>query len=229
MPKSRRPDPPPVSRRRAGAAPARRERAPAPPPAVHDDAPPPFSRLVDVRSLPAPGVEVKIEANEAERAAVAEFLGAPAIARLEAVYRLKPGSGGQVMASGTARADITRACVLTLDPFEESLAEDFDVVFAPEPEKSAAHRALTAGRGGREEEVDLAALSSVDPPDPIIDGKVDLGVLTTEFIALGLDPYPHKPGAEFQGGDAEPDAENPFSALGGLRASGKPSDTDTSG
>lgn len=215
MPKSRRPDPPPRSRRRAPAA-ARSEPAP-----VAHDAPPPFSRLVDVRALPAPGVEMTIEANEAERAAVAQLLGALAVARLEGVYRLKPGSGGQVMATGTARAALTRACVLTLDPLDENVDEQVEVVFAPEPEKSAAHRALTAGRGGREEEVDLAALSSVDPPDPIVDGKVDLGALTTEFVSLGLCPYPHKPGAHFQGGDAEPDAENPFAALGGLRAGGE--------
>ncbi len=27
-----------------------------------------------------------------------------------------------------------------------------------------------------------------DPPDPIINGKVDLGALALEFLALGLDP-----------------------------------------
>ena len=122
------------------------------------------------------------------------------------------------MATGTARADLTRACVLTLEHFSENVEEGVNVVFAPEPDKSAAHRAVTTGRGEREEEVDLAALSSVDPPEPIVDGKVDLGVLTTEFISLGLDPYPHKPGAEFRSAEPEPEVEKPFAALGGLRA-----------
>ena len=220
MPKSRRPDPPPFTRRRSGAPGRPQDKAPAPrQPDPHGalEPPPPFSRLVEVRALPAPGVEIKVEANAEERAALAVLFGAPAVARLEGVYTLKAGSGGQVKATGTARAVLTRACVLTLEPFEEKVEEPVEVVFAPEPEKIAAHRALTPGRGGREEEVDLAALSSVDPPDPIVDGKVDLGALTTEFVALGLDPYPRKPGAAFDGADADAPAENPFAALGGLR------------
>lgn len=219
MPKSRRPDSPPLSRRRAGAPQSAAGTRDEP---AHDTrpvhlAPPPFSRPVEARGLPAPGVEVRIEADAAERAALAALFGAPALARLGGVYTLKPGSGGQVMVTGVARAELTRACVLTLEPFDVVVEEPVEVIFAPEPEKSAAHRALTAGRGGREEEVDLAALSSVDPPDPIVDGKVDLGALTAEFIALGLDPYPRKPGATFRSGEAETTAENPFAALGELR------------
>ena len=32
--------------------------------------------------------------------------------------------------------------------------------------------------------------------EPLIDGKVDLGALATEFLILGLDPYPRKPGRD---------------------------------
>ena len=35
-------------------------------------------------------------------------------------------------------------------------------------------------------------LTFEDAPDPIVDGKVDLGALAAEFIALALDPYPRK-------------------------------------
>lgn len=207
---------PPLSRRRAAPPPAVAEKHDEP---VHEP-PPPFSRLVDVRSLPAPGVEVTVEANAAERAALARLFGAPEVARLVGVYRLKPGSRGQVMATGTARATLTRACVLTLDPFEESVEEPVDVVFAPDA--GAAHRALTTGRSGSEAEVDLAALSSVDPPDPIVDGRIDLGALTAEFVALGLDPYPRKPGAVFQGAGDDGDEQGPFAALGGLAKGDEP-------
>ena len=37
-----------------------------------------------------------------------------------------------------------------------------------------------------------------DEPDPLIDGKIDLGALAAEFFALGLDPYPRKPGVSFE-------------------------------
>ncbi len=36
-----------------------------------------------------------------------------------------------------------------------------------------------------------------DPPEPIVNGFIDLGQLAAEFLVLGLDPYPRKPGAEF--------------------------------
>jgi hypothetical protein len=54
-----------------------------------------------------------------------------------------------------------------------------------------------------------------DPPDPIINGKIDVGSLASEFLALGLDAYPRKPGAQFQNPDGEPDDEkaSPFAAL----------------
>ena len=34
-------------------------------------------------------------------------------------------------------------------------------------------------------------------PDEIMDGQIDLGALAAEFLVLGLDPYPRKPGADF--------------------------------
>jgi hypothetical protein len=213
MSKSRSPRPQPVSRRRAGAQ-ARPDAAPAPEPR-RDPGPPPFSRLADVRALPAPGVEVRIEANEAERAALARLLETPAVESLEGVFRLKPGSGGQVLASGRVRARVVRECVVTLESFVETLDEDVEVVFAPHPERAPAHRALTAGRGGREEDVDMASLAAVDPPDPIVDGKVDLGALSAEFVSLGLDPYPRKPGATFESADDTPPDAGPFAGLAG--------------
>ena len=36
-----------------------------------------------------------------------------------------------------------------------------------------------------------------EPPDEIVNGQIDLGALTAEFLALGLDPYPRKPGVDF--------------------------------
>ena len=36
-----------------------------------------------------------------------------------------------------------------------------------------------------------------EPPDEIVNGKIDLGAVAAEFLALGLDPYPRKPGVDF--------------------------------
>ena len=55
-----------------------------------------------------------------------------------------------------------------------------------------------------------------------INGKIDLGALTAEFFALGLDPYPRKPGVEFVAPPGEDASDSPFAASGAA-ASG-PSD-----
>ena len=60
-------------------------------------------------------------------------------------------------------------------------------------------------------------LEEVDPPDPIIDGKIDLGALLVEFVALGLDPFPRKPGVVFDFKDEADVIEHPMAALARLK------------
>lgn len=177
--------------------------------------PHPFSRPFDVRSLPAAGLDARVEAKENECAALARDFDLPAVAAVEGEYRVRPSSRGQVVVRGRARARLTRLCVVSLEPFEVAVDEPVDVVFAPDAARPA-RGAVTAGRTA-DEETDLAALATPDPPDPIVDGRIDLGALTAEFVALGLDPYPRKPGAEFSGGDAEAAGDTAFSALAGVK------------
>ena len=62
-------------------------------------------------------------------------------------------------------------------------------------------------RGARDDaEIDIEVLlNEEEPPEPIVDGTIDLGGVTLEFLALALDPYPRKPGVEF----TEPAPETP--------------------
>jgi hypothetical protein len=59
-----------------------------------------------------------------------------------------------------------------------------------------------------------------EPPDEIVNGQVDLGALTAEFLALGLDPYPRKPGVDFNFEDGSAKPDSPFAALGRLKGEG---------
>jgi len=165
----------------------------------------PFSRPVRVEALPKDGLGVTIEADEAERAAVAALNGLPAISKLGATFALRRAGRGAVSVSGRVRAEITQTCVVSLEPFEALVDEPIDVRFAPPREEKRARRA--------EGEADTVALDAEDPPDPIIDGTVDLGALAAEFMALGLDPYPRKPGVGFEAPPAPPEADAPFAPL----------------
>jgi hypothetical protein len=183
----------------------------------------PFARWIEVRALSASGTEVSVVADAAERAALAKLWDAPEVESVEARYELKPASRGQVVARGVARARLTRVCVVSLEPFPVVVEEEVDVVFSDEPE-APARASVAPGRGGKaREDADMAALSAVDPPEQIVDGRVDLGALTAEFVSLGLDPYPRKPGAAFElGGEGVSEApEGPLSALGGLKDGGR--------
>jgi hypothetical protein len=170
----------------------------------------PFSRLTRVDSLPPDGLELTIEANEAERAALAKRNGLPAIARLTAKFSLKRAGRGVVRVRGEVHAETTQSCVVSLEPVEAVLNEAIDVRFAPPPAENA-NRHAPSSKGV---EVELA-YDNEDEPDTIVDGKIDLGALAAEFMVLGLDPYPRKPGVDFTPPEAAADEGAAFfAALG---------------
>ncbi len=166
------------------------------------DAPFPLSRLVAVDRLPEGGAHAKVEATPDERAALAQAFKIPAVHALTGEFRIK-GSLRRMNVAGTVRGRVSQVCVVTLEPFEADVAEGVDVDFTehlgPEPE-------------GRDE-------ADLDRPDEIVNGKIDLGALTAEFLALGLDPYPRKPGVAFDAAPAD-GPDSPFAALGRLKPGG---------
>ncbi|HZH53474.1 MAG TPA: DUF177 domain-containing protein [Microvirga sp.] len=161
----------------------------------------PLSRPVDVMNLPPQGSEVHVQTTEEERAALAKDFGLPSIRSLIGDFKLKSSVKG-VHVTGTVRAEVTQICVVTLDPFDSTISEEVEVDFAessgipPEPPTE---------------------MHEYEPPDEILNGQIDLGALTAEFLALGLDPYPRKPGVDFQYRDPADTDDSPFAALAKLK------------
>ncbi len=164
------------------------------------DIPFPLSRLVAVDRLPEGGTRTTVDATPDECAALAAQFKIPAVHALHAEFRIK-GTPRRMNVAGTVTGRVTQVCVVTLEPFETEVREEVDVDFSehlgPEPE-------------GRDE-------ADLDRPDEIVNGKIDLGALTAEFLALGLDPYSRKPGVAFEEGAAGADDASPFAALKGLK------------
>jgi hypothetical protein len=172
----------------------------------------PFSRMVAAAEVPAEGSHVRFEADAGERAALARFLDVPDMAGFVADLTVRPWRKGGLMVEGTVSARLTRICVVSLEPFEASLNEPVEARY------SAAPRAMpgVAGSGAAGEPRGSHA-ADLDAPDELEGGKADLGALAVEFAALGLDPYPRKPGVALEGastGEAAP-ADSPFAVLGG--------------
>lgn len=169
----------------------------------------PFSRpFAWDRVLPR-GTSVAFEASPSECDGIAEALGILKVVSASAEFTVSPFRKTGYKVLGEVRAEVEQACVVTLDPVPETIRETIDLRFLPESEIEPINEEI---------EVDIAA---EDPPEPILGATVDLGVLATEFIAVGLDPYPRKQGVEFspfiEDDGSEDEAESPFAGLAALK------------
>jgi uncharacterized metal-binding protein YceD (DUF177 family) len=167
----------------------------------------PWSVPVAVADIPDTGRRIDLTADDATRLAVAKVAGVAALPRLEASFELMRQGHDGLRVAGRVVASVTQHCVVTLEPIESEIDENVDVVFAPQadavPEK-------TAGSV-------LNAADAEEPPEPLRDGTVDLGALAIEFLILGIDPYPRKPGVVFAAPPAGDPASHPFAALAALK------------
>jgi len=165
-----------------------------------------WSVPVVVDDIPDTGLHLEIEAPSAVRAEVAELADVRELPRLSAVFDLiRQGAGVHV--AGQVNAQVGQICVVTLEPIENAIEETVDLTFAP----------TTRGTEPAPKKARKRAQGNDEPPEPLIDGMLDLGALATEFLILGIDPYPRKPGAQFAAPKAEDTGEHPFAVLEALK------------
>jgi hypothetical protein len=121
---------------------------------------------------------------------------------------IKPAGAGRYVLSGTLRAQVVQACVVSLDPVISSIEEDFHVAFWPEED-------IPPPRGG------ILDLDETAEPEPIMAGRIAVGPVVYECFAESLDPYPRKPGATLDWRESEPAAggapESPFAVLASIK------------
>lgn len=159
----------------------------------------PWSVIVTLDEIPETGLHTELEATEPVRADLARLAGLRELPRLSAVFDLTPRGAG-VHVAGQVSAHLGQTCVVTLEPIESDLTESIDLVFAPAAQAQPEDLKL-------EEE----------PPELLVDGKIDLGAIATEFLLLGIDPYPRKTGAEFAPVKVDDAGAHPFAALEALK------------
>jgi hypothetical protein len=165
----------------------------------------PWQVPVALDDVPEDGQHFDLAADADTRAAVARMAGLRDLPRLEASFDVTRRGRVRLHVAGRVSATAGQTCVVTLEPLANEVTEDVNLLFEPPPAVP------------QEAEGDAPARSLDNETEPLVDGKVDLGALATEFLILGLDPYPRKPGAIFQPpADARPD-EGPFAALGVLK------------
>jgi uncharacterized metal-binding protein YceD (DUF177 family) len=172
---------------------------------------PEFSRIVRLDSLGEAERAEAIEADAAERRALARRFGLAALDALSARLTLLR-QGTEVMLAGRLHARVTQSCVASGAPIPAEIDEPVALVFRPMP-----------ADGVPDDEIELEG----DELDVLFhDGAaIDVGEAVAQSLALALDPYPRAPEAEAALSEAGVRSEaeaGPFAALAALKGKPKP-------
>lgn len=156
--------------------------------------------------------ESVVEISEADREKLASFLSIESLDCFSFSYQVIPASGDKFLLTGKIHASLTQLCVVTLEPVDEDIEEDFALECRPENQiKSGAEKAA---------ELSPDAIPA-DPPVPIVDGCIDIGALAAELLASAINPYPRKEGVEFEWDDPKDETAgertSPFAELAKLK------------
>jgi uncharacterized metal-binding protein YceD (DUF177 family) len=151
-------------------------------------------------------VRVRLEADAARRAKIAGDLGLESLPSLTAELVVKPWLDGAEL-TGRFRARVEQVCSVSLEPFEQPVEGEIDVRVVPAGSPHAEEPE------GSETELDLEA---PDPPDVLDGDAIDLAAYVVEHLALEIDPFPRKPGVEFEFTPST-EEESPFAVLKKLK------------
>ena len=122
-----------------------------------------FSRVVSVESLDGTGRALEFEACGEELEAVRRRLGLDGLSSLRAKARLLRTGRDRVRVDIDFRADVLQSCVVTLEPVSSRVSETAVVYF---------QRDLEHG-----DEPDVLDPDAPDPPEPLVEGRIDVGEL----------------------------------------------------
>lgn len=166
-----------------------------------------WSVPIAAHEIPESGRRFDLVCDPATRAEIARSIGLQGLPRLTATFDVTRHGRDSLRVMGTVSATISQLCVLTLEPLENEVSEAVELIFSPSIGEPAdvKHIATDDVEGFVDE-----------GPEPLIDGRVDLGKIATEFLILGIDPYPRKPGAVFEPA-ATGEIPSPFAALAALK------------
>jgi uncharacterized metal-binding protein YceD (DUF177 family) len=168
----------------------------------------PWSVPVGLRDIPEKGRHFELVADAPARAEIARLGSLESLPRLQASFDVRRQGSDGLHVSGTVSATVRQACVVTAEPLENMVEELVDLVFLPPGALDDPAAAAEVVVGEQD-----------DGPEDLVNGTIDLAEIATEFLMLGVDPYPRKPGVEFQAATAgDEEIPHPFAALAALKA-----------
>jgi len=159
---------------------------------------------IDVQTLPPTGaLQGRLEASADERAELATRFGFLELQSLHADLRIVQVAKGSWDVRGKLLAEVVQPCGVTGEPVAESV--DFDLE----------ERYVQAV--GSEDEI----VVDLDEAEPLDSGRIDLGEMVAQTLALAVTPWPRSKDApeRFQAGEDE--RPHPFAGLASLKSPDK--------
>lgn len=166
---------------------------------------PEFSRIIRADQLADHDTEFPLQCDPTECARLAKRFSLQGLERLDArVWARRIGGTPTVRVRVNFTADVIQSCIVTLEPVAAHIDEWFEVEYVPGND-------LDVPNGDKEVVFDA---EEDDPPEVMQGGAFDIGEAISEHLALSLDNYPRKPGAEFTDHSDEGEmVESPFTIL----------------
>ncbi len=161
-----------------------------------------------ILAIPSQGLEATRQADEAQRAELAQRLGILQVDELKVSYRIEVCGKRSYQLSGALTARVVQSCVVTLDPVTSTLVEDIDTQFRDQEQVVAADQGEQA----------ILALEDVEPIDH---DQINVGGVVIDVLLTALDPYPRAVGARLEPTEPEGDddpQQGPFAALAAWRS-----------
>lgn len=177
---------------------------------------PEFSRPLALRGIGEAPHHVELKARPEERRALVARFGLEDLSDLSGELSVY-WRGEEIVVEGRIKAAATQACIVTLEPVDETIDEEFVVIYAERPGAAQEHEPP---------ENEFAAPREL--VEPLEGDSIDLGELLAQQLSLALNPYPRAEDAELPeegqsvGGTREEkdsdDSANPFAVLKRLKS-----------
>lgn len=165
-----------------------------------------FSYPLQIEEINQGEQSYKLKADKEELVVLKDILQVPAVNYFEADIKLKfQKKRGILEVGGEVRAGLRLISVISLEPFDKDYKADFSLTY----DTNATYEQIREMDEGIE----------TDVPDIVIGGKINLGDIAIEQLALVMEDHPRKEGEEFSPliEDDTPARENPFAVLSKLK------------
>lgn len=181
-----------------------------------------WESLIDQGEIGPQPYRRAISAGDADCRAIAKLLDLPAVDSLSADYVLQraPSNKAVIHVQGMIKANVVQSCVVTQAPVKSHIEDEFEAWYADPSSflsfaKAKSERTVKGPEGG-----EVQVMDEREDPEPMLNGKIDLGDLAVQYLSLGLPSYPRAHGVAWDNSDdpeaAPPPSEarpNPFAAL----------------